>query len=162
MYHALRLDNPGVRTEQRCAGDHQDRPGDIFHPDFRDGRAAYFDVTVRNTLQPAFLAEAAVRPGVAAEAVEAAKDLHHAAVVEQAGAMFLPLVVESLGVWTPHSLETLRDIAARTITASGLTSERALTNLLQQLSVRLWQFNARMLRCRLQVVDDVLGWDLPG
>ena len=111
-----------------------------------DGQHILIDVTVRNTLQPAFLAEAAVRPGMVAEAGEAAKDLHHAAVVEQAGAMFLPLVMESLGVWTPHSLETLRDIAARTITASGLTSERALTNLLQQLSVRLWQFNARMLR----------------
>ena len=44
-----------------------------------------FDVTVRNTLQPAFLAGGAIRPGVAAEAGEAAKDLHHAAAVEQAG-----------------------------------------------------------------------------
>ena len=41
VYHALRMDNPGVRTEQRCQGDHQDRPGDIFHPDFQDGRPAY-------------------------------------------------------------------------------------------------------------------------
>ena len=113
VYHALRMDNPGVRTEQRCQGDHQDRPGDIFHPDFQDGRPAYFDVTVRNTLQPAFLAEGAIRPGVAAEAGEAAKDLHHAAAVEQAGGVFLPLAVESFGVWTPHSLETLKKIATR-------------------------------------------------
>ena len=162
VYHALRMDNPGVRTEQRCQGDHLDRPGDIFHPDFQDGRPAYFDVTVRNTLQPAFLAEGAIRPGVAAEAGEAAKDLHHAAAVEQAGGVFLPLAVESFGVWTPHSLATLQRIAAHTTTASGLTAGRAQQNLLQQLSVRLWQFNARLLRSRLQVADDVVGWDLPG
>ena len=115
-----------------------------------------------NTLQPAFLAEGAIRPGVAAEAGEAAKDLHHAAAVEQAGGVFLPLAVESFGVWTPHSFETLKRIAARTTTSSGLTANRALQNLLQQLSVRLWQFNARLVRSRLQVLDDVAGWDLPG
>ena len=162
VYHALRMDNPGVGTEQRCQGDHQDRPGDIFHPDFQYGRPAYFDITVRNTLQPAFLAEGAIRPGVAAEAGEAAKDLHHAAAVEQAGRVFLLLAVESFDVWTPHSIETLKRIAARTTTSGGLTANRALLNLLQQLSVGLWQFNSSLLRSRLQVLDDVAGWDLPG
>ena len=119
-------------------------------------------MTIRNTLQPAFLAEGVIRAGVAAEAGEAAKDLHHVAPVEQAGGVFLPLAVESLGVWTSHSLATLKKIAARTTTASGLTAKRALQNLLHQLSVRLWQFNARLLRSRLQVLDDVVGWDLPG
>ena len=27
------------------------RPGDIYHPDFSDGHPAYFDISVRNTLQ---------------------------------------------------------------------------------------------------------------
>ena len=127
--------------------------GDIFHPDFQDGRPAYFDVTVRNTLQPAFLAEAAICPGVAAEAGEAAKDLHHAAAVEQAGGVFLPLAGETFGVWTPHSIATLKRIAARTTISSGDIANQALQNLLQQLSVWLWQFNARLVRSRLQVLD---------
>ena len=57
------------------------------------------------------------------------------------------------GVWTPHSLETLKRIAA-------LTANRALQNLRQQLSVGCG--NARLVRSRLQVLDDVAGWDLPG
>ena len=162
VFHALRMDNPGVRTEQRGQGDHQDRPGDIFHPDSQDERPAYFDVTVRNTLQSAFLAEGAIRTGVAVEAGEAAKDLHHAAAVEQAGGVFLLLAVESFGIWTPHSFETPKRIAARTTISSGLTANRAPQNLLQQLSVRLWQFNDRLVGSRLQVLDDVAGWDLPG
>jgi len=162
VYHALRLDCPGVRTEQRCAGDHHDRPGDIFHPDFQDGLPGYFDVTVRNTLQAGFVAEGASHAGVAAAAGEAAKDMHHADAVHQAGGVFFPLVVETFGVWTPSSLELLRRVAARTTTASGLAASRATNNLLQQLSVRLWQFNARMLRSRMLLVDDAIGWELPG
>ena len=90
---------------------------------------------MRITLQPAFLADGAIRPGVAAEAGEASKDLHHAAAVEQAGGMCFPLAVESFGVWSPHSIETLKRIAARTTSSSGLTANRAIQNLLQQLSV---------------------------
>ena len=33
------------------AGDSQDRLGDVYHPDFSDGRATYFDVYAVNTLQ---------------------------------------------------------------------------------------------------------------
>ena len=97
-----------------------------------------------------------------AEAGEPAKDLHYAAAVEQGGGVFLSLAVESFGVWTPHSFETLKRIAARTTTSSGLMANWALQNVLQQMSVRLWQFNARLVRSRLQVLDDVAGWDLPG
>ena len=36
--------------------------------------------------------------------------------------MFLPLAVESFGVWTPHSIETLKRIAARTTTSRRVAS----------------------------------------
>ena len=70
LYHALLNDHPGVRIEQRCTSDHdrQLRPGDVFHPSFHNGKPGYFDVTVCNTLQPAFLLRAAARAGIAAEA----------------------------------------------------------------------------------------------
>ena len=116
LYHALLNDNPGVRIEQRCSGDRQHRPGDVYHPSFRNARPAYFDVTIRNTLQPAFLQRGADQAGVAADAGMAAKDLLHLAAVEASGGEFFPLVVESFRVWAPCSLDTLRLIASRATT----------------------------------------------
>ena len=57
-------------------------------------------------------------------------------------------------IFVGEKFRAFRRIAARTTTSSGLTANRALQNLLQQPSVRLWQFNARLVRSRLQVLDD--------
>ena len=146
LYHALLNDHPGVRIEQRCASDWQLRPGDVFHPSFHNGKPGYFDVTVRNTLQPAFLLRGAEQAGIAAEAGGAAKDQLHATAVEESGGEFYPIIVESFGVWAPCSLITLREIASRATTYTDLPRHRALTNLMQQLSVLLWRYNARLLR----------------
>ena len=162
VYHALLNDHRGVRMEQRCLADRRDRPGDVYHPSFLNGRPAYFDLTVRNTLQPAFLARGAHVAGIAADAGVAAKDVTHADVVTSVGGDFFPLVVESFGVWAPTSLETLRIIASRATTYSGLPAHRGLSNIVQQLSIVLWAFNARMIRGQMAFQEDVPGWDLPG
>ena len=60
-------------------------PGDVFHPDFSEGRAGFFDVTVRNSLLPIFITNAAINAGAAAEAAEASKDIRHEAHVVAAG-----------------------------------------------------------------------------
>ena len=96
------------------------RPGDVFHPSFHNGKPGYFDVTVRNTLQPAFLLQGAERAGFAAEAGVAAKDQLHATAVEESGNEFYPIVIESFGVWAPCSLITLWEIASRATTYTGL------------------------------------------
>ena len=116
-------------------------------------------MTVSNTLQPAFLQRAADQAGVAADAGMAAKGLLHLAAVEASGGEFFPLVVESFGVWAPCSLDMLRLIASRATTYSGLPTARALSNL-QQLSVLLWTFNARLLRSQLALQEDIPHWDL--
>ena len=159
-YLALANDHRGVRLEQRCLTDRQDRPGDVYHPSFLNGRPGYFDVSVRNTLQSAFLTRGASHAGVAADAGVAAKDMHHDEAVRSAGDFF-PLVVETFGVWAPSSLATLRTIASRATTYSGLPTHRALSNLLQQLSVTLWSMNAQMPRAQLDLGEDIPGWDLP-
>ena len=65
------------------------------------------------------------------------------------------MVVESFGVWAPSSMRTLKTIASRATTYSGLPTHRAMANLLRQLSVVLWAFNARILRAQLDLQDDV-------
>ena len=101
---------------------------------------------------------------VAIVAIVAAKDQLHATAVEESGGEFYPIVVESFGGWAPFSLITLREIASRATTYTGLPRHRALTNLMQQLFVFLWRYNARVLRSQLDLSDDhdVSGWDLAG
>jgi len=45
---------------------------------------------------------------VAAAAGEVAKDKKHLAAVKKVGSEFIPLVVETFGVWTPFALKQLQ------------------------------------------------------
>ena len=145
VYHALSQSHTGVRKEQRISGDDQSRPGDVYHPDFQHGRPAYFDLSVRSTTQALHISSSSSCAGVAATAGELAKDQRHRDTVEEAGCKFIPLVVETFGVWSPFALKSINIIADRTTARSGSSTRSARKNLLQQLSVSLWTSNARMI-----------------
>ena len=136
IFHALLQDNSGCKQEQHC-GSNLDRPGDVFHPDYLFGKPAYFDVTVRNPLQDSLLSQSAVLAGVAASRGEVERDAHYEEAVLGAGGIFIPLAVETLGLWSPASLKVLRDIAIRTTNRSGVGITLACCHILEQLSVCL-------------------------
>ena len=46
------------------------RPGDVFQTDFQQGRPAYFDITIRNSLQSSYISMSAREAGAAALAGE--------------------------------------------------------------------------------------------
>ena len=154
------MDDKGAAREQHC-GNSNNRPGYVYHPDFALGTSAYFDVSVRCSLQLQFLSKTAVQAGAAGEAGEIEKDSKHEEDVLSAGGLFFPQVVESLGLWTPSSLHTLRTIASRASSVNGIPLGLAVRNLLQQLSTRLWAYNARMLHARTVAGLDLGEWDLP-
>ena len=160
IWHALLVDNKESKREQKCGGESNNRPGDVFHPDFLEGRPAFFDVSVRNSLQPSYVSKAAIKPGAAAEAGEIEKDEKHERAVTQAGGHFYPLIVETLGHWSPSSLETLKTIASKASSMNHIPFSQAYSNLMEQLSVRLWQYNAKLLYSRLNLDFDDL-WDFP-
>ena len=85
-----------------------------------------------------------MQAGIVGEIGEQRKDAKHDANVARVGGCFIPLVVETLGVWTQFALEELRKIAARTTLNSGLSASTAAKHLIQQLSVKLWAYNAKM------------------
>ena len=72
----------------------------------------------------------------------------------------LPSGTGIFGFWTQASLQTLRTIAAKTTTYDGIDLQQAFSNLLQQLSVRLWQHNARMIIRRYLLETEFDMWDL--
>ena len=96
-------------------------------------------------MQPSYLSIAAHSAGAAGEAGEMEKDSKYDARISASGAHFFPLIVESLGLWTSHSVSVLRTIAGKFTLFSGLSKSLAVSNLMQQLGVKLWSFNAKML-----------------
>ena len=117
----------------------------IYHPDFINGKPAFFDITVRNSLQPSYIVAAATSAGAAALAGEMEKDAYHEDAVAAAGGQFFPLALETLGYWTPSTLKTLKIIASKTTTCNTTSLSQAFQNLMEQSSVKLWTFNATRL-----------------
>ncbi len=103
------------------------------------------DVSVTSTLQPGNLNRALSNAGVAAREAEMRKDAKYEEHVHRHGGRFVPLVVESLGFWSPFATTTLRAIAERTTLKNSLESKAAFSNLSEQLSMKLWTFNAKMV-----------------
>ena len=137
VFNALLVDDSRCRREMRCSSTSNSRHGDIFHPNFEHRLPTYFDSTVRNSLQPSYLVQAATCPEAAAAAGEIEKHQRHDAMVLNTGGIFHPLVVESLGLWTPNSLQVLKIIARRASFLNNAGISRLVCNLHQQLSVKL-------------------------
>ena len=100
-------------------------------------------MTVLNSLLPTFITNAAINASAAAEMAEASKDNRHEAHVVAAGGSFFPLVVETLGLWTPSSLNTLTSIASKISGISNISFSQSYNNLMQQLLTKLWSCNAK-------------------
>ena len=126
LLHNLMMDNAGVRREQTCSAQSNSRPGDIYHPDFLHGK---LDVSVRNSFHLAYTVKSAVQPGSAAEAGEIEKDSRHDSDVSSCGGLFYPLVIETFGIWSPQSLETLKIIARKCSIMSSISISEATSNL---------------------------------
>ena len=69
--------------------------------------------------------------------------------------------METYGCWTPASLDTIKTIGSKVVTATSIPFTQVYSNLMQQLPVNLWKFNARMIQSRLMLDADVIAWDLP-
>ena len=120
IYNALLIDDKGTLLEQTFSSQNNNRPGDVYHPNFLFGRPAYIDLTIRNTVQLKFVANSANSAGSAAAEGELEKDLKYKEAVADSGALFFPLAVEMYGCWTPTSLDTIEAIASKVVTATSI------------------------------------------
>ena len=91
---------------------------------FLNEHPGYFDITIRNTLQPLYIPRVAETSGIVAEME---KDDRHDARVTSAGGVFYPLVVESLSLWSPDSLETLKSISSKVCAVLAVPFWKALS-----------------------------------
>ena len=65
--------------------------------------------------------------GVAASRGQLEKDARHEAEVHRAGGVFIPLAVETLGLWISASSKCVKEIAVRTTSRSGAPIALALS-----------------------------------
>ena len=105
IYYALLEDSADVRREQGVSGESASRPADVFHTDFNNGRLTYFDISVRNAVHSGVISHSASASGFAALKVEMEKDAWHKNLVEVAGGVYFPLVVDNFGVGLPQVLK---------------------------------------------------------
>ena len=75
------------------------------------------------------------------------KDAMQGANVTTAGGLFYPLVFESLGFISSFTLKTLKGICSKT-SISGIPFPQAYKNILEQLSVKLWCYKAKMIHAQ--------------
>ena len=62
---------------------------------------------------------------------------------------FYPLVVETLGLWSTDSLEVLESIALKVCAVLAVPFWETFEDLLEQLSIKLWLYNTRMISSRM-------------
>ena len=95
------------------------------------------------------MTKSAERAGAAKEAVEEQKDIRYEDRVRTGGGLFYPLLVETLGLWSLFSINTLKAIASKTSAVSGLKFHQAFQNMMQKLSIQIWKHNSRMIHKRI-------------
>ena len=89
-------------------------------------------------------------------------------VVEAAGDVFFPHVVDNFGVWTPSSIEVFRSIAHSSTVRNGLSVGTAFHHLIERLSVQQYRYNAKMIlhfwalhpRLEDDWLDACTGWEV--
>ena len=86
------------------SGESASRPANVFHPNFHNGCPTYFGISVTSAVHSGVVSHSASSPGFAALKGEMEKDPWHKNLVEAAGGVFFPLVINNFGVWTPSSI----------------------------------------------------------
>ena len=79
--------------------------------------------------------------------------------VTLSGGLFYPIVVETFGTWSPYSLEVIKTIARKMSLVSSLSISKIVCNIHEQLSVRLWQYNAKMVLDKLHLAYSDMDLD---
>ena len=59
--------------------------------------------------------------------------------------LWITLVVDNFGVWTPSSIEVLRSIARTSTVCNGLSVSTSFRHLVERLCIQLYRYNAKMI-----------------
>ena len=133
-----------LREERALIPGSDARPADVLIPNWSSGKATALDVTVVNPLQAKFVDRAADRAGHALEARFNEKMTRHGQPCREAGLVFAPLVVETLGGWEEQAVIQIKKIGAALARQTGQDEGEKQRHLFQRLGILLARGNAAL------------------
>ena len=119
------------------------RPGDVFIPSYQQGKGTAIDVTIVHPLQPSYILNSVERWGCAAEAAEAAKKEKYQTECENAGVIFSPFAIESLGGMGEGAIRFTNALCQRLAGRRDESRANTMCYIRQRLSVALHRAVAR-------------------
>ena len=136
------------------------RPADVYFPCWKRGQPATLDVSVISTLQQLTVNGASTIQGHALSIGEERKLTVHAAPCRSVGVSFIPMIVESLGGWSPRAVDVIKCIGHLQGQRLGIPPADSTTHLFQRLAICLWRGNASLWVWRIPIrppeVDGVI------
>ena len=140
------------------------RPGDIYFPNWSNGKSLAVDVTVSHPSQgnPSMLASAEDNASLrSAEKAAKAKVTKHGPRCAAQNVTFLPLAVCAFGGWLTAGEEFVNTLAGRIAEVTGVRKSVATAQLWQRLSLTLWRSNAQAVLHNTPAAD-LWTLDVPG
>jgi hypothetical protein len=113
------------------------KPDGLTMVPWKRGKSLIWDFTCVDTFAPSHLASTSERPGRAAEEAALRKTRKYEYLGQQF--LFLPVAVETSGVWDPDGLRFLREVGVRVAAVTG--DKRASNFLLQRMSIAIQRGN---------------------
>lgn len=101
------------------------------------GRSLVWDFTCVDTFDPSYLPSTSTRPGAAAETAQERKKKYYAFLLDRF--LFIPVAIETTGVWAGEGLRLIEAIGERIASATG--EGRAKAFLIQRISVAVQRGN---------------------
>ena len=129
-------------------------------PNWSGGQDTALDVTVVNPLQISMVHQAARTPGYALIKSYDRKVAKHGEMCQQAGVVFIPLPLETLGGWHESTVKEVKKIASALSRQSGANEGETINHMIQRMSVLLIKGNAALLLNRKPMfpassIDDI-------
>jgi hypothetical protein len=128
---------PNIREPAGCSRQDGKRPDGMTLVPWSRGRSLVWDFTCWDTFAPSHLADTIRRAGAAATKAELAKNRKNEFLLGRFH--FVPVVIETSGVWGKEALAFVREIGSRIQRATG--ESRATAFLMERLSIAVQRGN---------------------
>ncbi|OXA62831.1 Neuropeptide capa receptor [Folsomia candida] len=128
---------PCIREPPGCARADGKKPDGLTMVPWSRGRSLVWDFTCADTFAPSYLSATSIRPGAAAETAQSAKHRKYAFLQDRF--LFVPVAMETTGVWAKEGLYLIEAIGERIASTTG--EGRAKSFLIQRVSVAIQRGN---------------------
>ncbi|OXA62989.1 hypothetical protein Fcan01_03568 [Folsomia candida] len=133
----ISADIPSIREPLGCCRTDGKRPDGLTLIPYKQGRSLIWDFTCTDTFAPSYLSHTLRHAGTAAKLAETKKHKLYSELEKQY--IFVPVAVETSGVWGMEGLKFIQDVGRR---MKDVTGPMSTTFLIQRISLAVQRGNA--------------------